>query len=136
METLEQRRAALAFTHVSELAGGDDATKKAAKKYASIVHTLPALLASAGLCQALYFVATRDTNENAPQKKFLEHLAVQLKRIDPRITSAEKLLEQVRDAKLAAYLRLTEETVACAAWYRRMVQSVLRVEAADADHDD
>jgi CRISPR/Cas system CMR-associated protein Cmr5 small subunit len=129
MATLDQDRAALAFKHVSELGG--DANKDAATKYASIAHKLPALLASAGLCQALHFVGTRGDD----QRKLVDHLAMQLERTDPAITSAEQLLARARDADLALYLRLTEEAIACAAWYRRMVQAVLKIEAANADRD-
>lgn len=132
MATLDQRRAALAFEHVSELVG--DA--KNAQKYASMVHKLPALLASAGLCQALHFVESRSDEQRAHQRKLVDHLAKQLERTDPKITSAAKLLERARQANLAEYLRLTEETIACAAWYRRMVQAVLKMEATDADRED
>jgi CRISPR-associated protein Cmr5 len=130
MATLDQQRAALAFTQVSEFEGE---TKKAqAKKYASLVHKLPALLASAGLCQALHFVASRN-DEN--QRKLVGHLAEQLERTDPQVTSADQLLARIRSADLASYLRLTDEAIACAAWYRRMVQAVLKMEATDADQD-
>jgi len=134
MATLDQRRAALAFDHVSELAG--DAKQADAKKYASMVHKLPALLVSAGLCQALHFVESRSDEKRVHQRKLVDHLAKQLQRTDPKITSATKLLEQARDADLASYLRLTEETIACAAWYRRMVQAVLKMEATDADREN
>jgi CRISPR-associated protein Cmr5 len=134
MATLDQRRAALAFEHVSELVG--DARKAEAKKYASMVHKLPALLVSAGLCQALHFVESRSDETRAHQRKLVDHLAKQIERTDPEITSAAKLLDRARDADLASYLRLTEETIACAAWYRRMVQAVLKMEATDADRED
>lgn len=133
MATLDQRRAALAFEHVSEFVG--DAKQGDAKKYASMVHKLPALLASAGLCQALYFVESRSDERREHQRKLVDHLAKQLERIDPQITSTAKLLERTRGADLASYLRLTQETIACAAWYRRMVQAVLKLEA-DADRED
>jgi CRISPR type III-B/RAMP module-associated protein Cmr5 len=130
MATLDQLRAAMAFEHVNELVG--EANKVTATKYASMAHKLPALLASAGLCQALHFVGTRGDD----QRKLIDHLATQLKRTDPTITSAEKLLARARDADLALYLRLTEEAIACAAWYRRMVQAVLKMEATGADRED
>lgn len=133
MATLDQDRAALAFKHVGELEG--DKKKAEAKKYASIVHKLPSLLASAGLCQALYFVESRSDKEREHQRKVIDHLAAQLHRVDPTITSSATLLERVRNANLPLYLRLTEEAITCAAWYRRMVQAVLKIEAADADSD-
>ncbi len=134
MATLDQRRAALAFEHVSEFAG--DAKQAPAKKYASIVHKLPALLVSAGLCQALHFVESRSDDGRKHQRKLLDHLAKQLERTDPKITSAATLLDRTRTADLALYLRYTEETIACAAWYRRMVQAVLKLESTDGDRED
>ncbi|MEZ4359353.1 MAG: type III-B CRISPR module-associated protein Cmr5 [Kofleriaceae bacterium] len=127
MATLDQRRAALAFTHVSDLASPDK--KATAKQYASLAHKLPALLTSAGLCQALHFLQTRSD----AGATLVKHLSEQLQRTEQRCTSDAALLKLVREASLGPYLRLTEETLACAAWYRRMVQSVLKLEAADAD---
>lgn len=129
MATLDQDRAALAFKHVSELAG--EGKKEDADKYASIVHKLPSLLASAGLCQAIHFVESRSDDKRAHQKKLVDHLAAQLHRVDRTIISSEDLLKRVRGADLALYLRLTDEAIACAAWYRRMVQAVLKREAGE-----
>lgn len=122
MATLEQERALLAFKHVGEFqVGSPDA-----KKYATIVHKMPALLVSAGLCQALHFVdARRDQN----QKKLLDHLAEQLKRVDATISGKDDLLARVRSAELGQYLQLMREAYACAGWYRRLVQGVLKIEA-------
>lgn len=129
MATLDQTRAALAFKDVSTF------TPKSpeAKKYASMVHKLPALLTSAGLCQALHFIESRG---NSDQKKLLDHLANQLQRVDGKIKNRASLLEQVRSAALPEYLRLTHETSVCATWYRRMVQGVLKIDHADADRGD
>ncbi len=119
MAMLDQQRAALAFEHVSKL---DESAKD---KYATIVHKLPALLTSAGLCQALHFIQARG---NDGQKQVLKHLAVQLKRVDPKIVDESTLLRAARTAELGTYLRLSREAFACAAWYRRMVQGVLKIE--------
>lgn len=127
MATRDQERAALAYKHVSEYAAPEK--KKQAKKYATIVHSLPSLLQTAGLCQALHFAQSREED----QRTIVGHFAEQLARVNPAIKSGEALLERARKADLAEYLQLTDEALACAAWYRRLVQGVLKIQAGDSD---
>jgi CRISPR-associated protein Cmr5 len=124
MSTLDQKRAQMAYEHVSSVKNEKD--EEARKKYASMIHSLPALLRSAGLNQSLAFVHSR---KNEHQRLALHHLAEQLNRIDPTIKDANKLLTSARESTLSGYLRLTREALACAAWYRRMVQGILKIEA-------
>jgi len=137
MATRDQARAALAYEHVSAYAYTEhEPEKKAkAKKYATIVHALPALLHTAGLCQALHFAHSRKDED---QKEIVAHLADQLSRVNPAILKgdAQALLKRAREAPLAEYLQLTDEAMACAAWYRRIVQGVLKIEAADTEKAD
>ncbi len=125
MPSLDQERARLAHEDVSSFLNqpGD-------KKYATMVHKLPALLHAAGLCQALHFIASRGDQD---QQKLLDHLAQQMKRVDRAIETRDSLLDAVRKAELPMYLRLTHEAHACASWYRRMVQGVLKIEAGAED---
>lgn len=125
MASLDQERARLAHEDVSKLAG-----QPGKAKYATMVHKLPALLHAAGLCQALHFVASRDDKD---QQKLLDHLALQMTRVDGTIRDRDSLLDAVRKAELPMYLRLTHEAHACASWYRRMVQGVLKVEMGEED---
>lgn len=130
MTTRDQQRAILAFQHIQPYAQKPERERK---KYATIVHKLPALLQSAGLCQALHFVQSREEH----QRPYLDHLATQLSRClglsANQSLSAEQLLERVRRAALPEYLQLTDEAMACAAWYRRLVQGVLKIEASAAE---
>lgn len=128
MATLDQQRATLAFDHIQTVKKWND--KARWRKYASIVHAMPALLRSAGLSQALHFVLSRREQE---QQVLLDHLAAQLARVDAGIDGRQALLAKVRGANLSAYLRLTQETLACVVWYRRFVQGELGLEAGDAD---
>jgi CRISPR-associated protein Cmr5 len=130
MPTRDQDRAAMAFEHVSAFAGDSDEKKASAKKYGTMVHKMPALLQTAGLCQALHFIQSRG---DADQKQFLEHLARQLHRVNGQITNSSSLLDRARKADLSEYLQLTDEAMACAAWYRRLVQGVLKVDATDGE---
>ena len=81
---------------------------------------LPALIRSAGLCQALYFVKSRG---KAPLNTLLQHLGEQLRRADARITDAESLCAQARGVDLAHYVWLTRETLASVTWYGRLSRS-------------
>lgn len=114
--TLEQQRAAMAFGHLAEVTGEKDR-----KNYGGMALKLPALIRSAGLCQALHFVKSR------PSKPalgiLLNHLAEQLRRIDSRITDATSLCTQVRGADVATYVWLTREALASVSWYGRLARS-------------
>ncbi len=127
MASRDQDRAALAFEHVDSYSKKADGEKK---KYATMVYKLPSLLQTAGLCQTLHFAQSRD-EPNA--KLLLDHLAKQLQRVNASITDSKTLLERARKADLGEYLALTDEAMACAAWYRRLVQGVLAIDPADAD---
>lgn len=127
MKTLEQTRASQAFTDVKEI---HKKPKEAQRKYATLAHKLPSLISNCGLCQALYYIESRGKEEG---QFFLGHLAGQLHRVNSGISDASQLLERARDAKVAEYLWLTSEAMSVAAWYRRMVQSILKIEMAEAD---
>ena len=110
--TLEQQRAALAFEHVQSV--GEDHQKT----YGSMAQKLPALIRSAGLCQALHFVKSR---KKPALDTLLSHLAEQLRRrMDEGITDADSLCKIVREAKLSQYLWFTREALATVTWYSRL----------------
>lgn len=113
--TLEQERAALAFQHVQTVT--DEEQRKI---YGSMAQKLPALIRSAGLCQALYFVKSRG---KAPLITFLNHIGEQLRRADADISDAESLCKRVRLADLAHYVWLTREVLASVGWYARLSRS-------------
>lgn len=127
--TLEQTRAALAYGHVQEIQAIAEAEQT---RYGAMAHKLPALLRSAGLCQALHFVSSR---QKPTYDRLLGHLAAQLRRVDPEIGDASSLCDRVRSAELPTYLWLSREALACTSWYSRLAQSVLRVER-DAELGD
>ncbi|MCU0693121.1 MAG: type III-B CRISPR module-associated protein Cmr5 [Polyangiaceae bacterium] len=124
--TRDQDRAALAYKHVE---GYLEANEERQKKYATMIHKLPALLQTAGLCQALHFVHSRG---GEGQKEIVQQFADQLQRVNPAIKTGDQLLQRARSADLAEYLQLTDEALSCAAWYRRIVQGVLKVEAGNS----
>lgn len=157
IQSRDQVRAEQAFKDVSALQwkepGPKDQGKPQAKahmeaqvkRYATLVHKLPMLVHTAGLCQALHFLASRNDTQGAQEgaeKKgaatgapslYAQHLARQLGAVDSDIKDVDSMLARVRRASMVDYLWLTREALACAAWYRRMVQGVLKIDAAEAD---
>jgi CRISPR/Cas system CMR-associated protein Cmr5 small subunit len=113
--TLEQQRAAMAFDHLKAVT-----EKKDQKVYGAMALKLPALIRSAGLCQAIHFVKSR---KKEALDQLLDHVALQLQRVDSGITERESLCKQVRKAEVAAYVWLTREALASITWYGRLARS-------------
>lgn len=118
MRTRNQEYAAQIFEQVTQV--GEDERKK----YGSLAHRLPVLIRTAGLAQALAFV---DARGGAAGERLLKDIAA--------VVKEEKLLERSREAKLPEYMRLTRDVLAALAWYKRLAQSVLGVEAG-ADEEE
>ncbi|MFQ3631660.1 type III-B CRISPR module-associated protein Cmr5 [Roseiflexus sp.] len=118
MQTREQRFAAKVYRLVAARNGQYNETEK--NKYGSMAHKLPVLIRSAGLAQALAFVATRSDT----QKDVLPDLAVAL-----GFPDAQALLKSSREADLAEYMLLTEQSLGALLWFKRYAESVLGVTA-------
>jgi len=113
--TLEQQRAALAYQHIQTVTDAEDQ-----KLYGSMAQKLPALVRSAGLCQALHFVKSRGKE---PLNTLLQHLAEQVHRADSAVADADTLCAQARIVDLSHYVWLTRETLASVTWYARLSRS-------------
>ena len=124
--TLEQKRAAMAYGHVQEIAEGERT------RYGTMAQKLPALIRSAGLCQALYFVKSR---KKPVLDVLLGHLSQQLRRVDPKILNVESLCARTRAAELATYVWLTREALAAVSWYGRLARSEWDVRPGDEPKD-
>jgi CRISPR-associated protein Cmr5 len=122
MQTRSQKNASTAYKQVGEVLGRGDAAKT---KYGSIAHKLPVLIRTAGLAQALEFVESR---RDESQKLLLDHLAVAV-----GAGSRAEYLRRSREYELGQYVRLTQESLAALLWYKRFVQSVLKVEADEEE---
>jgi CRISPR-associated protein Cmr5 len=116
--TLEQKRAAKAYEHVQQVTDKDHQ-----KLYGGMAQKLPALIRSAGLCQALHFVKSRGKGGKEALNILLDHLGEQLSRVDPGIRDRETLCAKAREADLADYVWLTRETLATVSWYGRLARS-------------
>ena len=113
--TLEQQRAVMAFDHLKTVLD-----EKAQKVYGGMALKLPALIRTAGLCQALHFVKSR---KKPPLDRLLDHLAMQLERVDLNIHDMSSLCERARKADVASYVWLTREALASVTWYGRLARS-------------
>lgn len=125
MQTRSQKNASTAYKQVREVLGRGDAAKT---KYTSIARKLPVLIRTAGLAQALAFV---ESGDDESQKLLLDHLAVAV-----GAGSRAEYLRRSRDYELGQYVRLTQESLAALLWYKRFVQSVLKVEATNEEEGD
>lgn len=123
MTTRNQQFAAKAFEQVSSLNQDPGRNEAFQAKYGSLAHRLPFLVRSAGLAQALEFVAARGGEEGT---LILNHLAINLNRNDGRT-----LRDRVRSAPLNEYMRLTHDILTVLQWYKRFVQSVLDIEPGE-----
>lgn len=128
---LEQTRAALAYTHVHAVHTSEG--EEFRKRYGVMALKLTALIRSAGLCQAVHFIASRNKD---PYKRLLGDLAAQLKRVNSAITDEDSLRKRIREAQLGEYVHLTREALAVANWYARLAQSELNVKLTDDTGDE
>lgn len=115
----EHHRAAMAYTHVQELAPG------LGPAYGAMCHRLPLLVRGQGLPAAVLFVAGRKAR--GPHC-VLEHLAAQLH--DAQLLdqpTVKALLTRCVEADLPQLRDLTHESLRVLVWYKRLAASVLGV---------
>jgi CRISPR-associated protein Cmr5 len=119
MQTRSQKYAARVFKQVEELQEHHNAGDQ--KQYGSMAHKLPVLIRTAGLSQALGFVAARG---NPMHLRLVQDLSATLRRPDlPRDSRMAPNLQE--------YMRMTQEALDALLWYKRFAQSVLKVDASD-----
>ena len=116
-QTREQVYAGKVYRHV--VAFRDDHTDQDKRDaYKGIVQSLPVLVRTAGLAQALAFVATR---KDDAQKHILIHLDELLK----QDLGGAKLLDRSRAAPLSEYMYLTRQVMSALLWYKRYAEWLL-----------
>jgi len=114
MITREQLRAQAAYRAIKNAEGS-----AWTKEYGRQCLHLPALIHQCGLCQALTFLEAK-----APKRHECEHLLADIVSV-----AALGSTDRVREAELTEYQRLTREALACAQWFKRYAEAILRVEA-------
>lgn len=118
MKTLEQDIAEKVYQRVEVHAG-----KPGYQVYGSMAHKLPILVHTAGLTQALAFVASR-------KEPVLDGLLTDLSQVVAGCDKNE-FLQQSRIAELTQYVYLTRKTMLALKWFKRFSESVLGVQATD-----
>lgn len=130
MTTLAQRMAIEAHDRVEAVKRNPE--EKYRQKYGTMTHKLPILIHTAGLAQALAFVESRDSiesRESKPHHQLLSDLAATIE--FPNIRSWEELTLRSRTAELDEYLYLTRRVIAALTWYKRFVESILKIKQGD-----
>jgi len=137
LQSRDQAYALQVYDRVEKLLGRNRTEQK---QYGSMSHKLPVLIRSAGLSQALAFVAAtskrgKEAKDGAPAKgsphrQLLDDLAQSL-----NLKDADTLLTESRRAPLDEYIFLTQNALAALLWYKRFAQSVLDVESSDEPDD-
>lgn len=131
MQTRDQRYAEKIFEQVSAFKRQHPQPKNnKLREYGSMAHKLPVLIRTAGLAQALAFVAASG-QKKPPHKQLLEDLAQAIAHQTGDQQIATQLLDRSRTEPLGNYMKLTREALSALLWYKRFAQSVLDVEAGD-----
>lgn len=127
MQTRDQKLALAVYERVLAF-DTPTITPKQRKQYGSMAHTLPILIRTSGLAQALAFVEARH-KEGAPQRLLLKDLERVLRQHD--MLGGDALPFAARKAELGEYMRLTQHTLAALLWFKRYTQSVLGVQQGE-----
>ncbi len=126
--SLEQVRAIAAHRAVEAVSKDEEAKRK---RYATVVYQSIPLIHNSGLVQTIEFLKSLSNAEKREQaERFLQQLARHLIGVDPEIKDLESLAKRAREAKMAEYMVLTREVMATLVWFRRFVQSVLKIHSA------
>jgi CRISPR-associated protein Cmr5 len=114
--THSQLWAQQAYERVSARKGRDGEADylRFSKRFPSLIHTC-------GLAQALAFAEAKN------QDAVLSDLAEVLR------TTAARLAEDSRNAKVPAYLRLSRDSLAAATWLKRYAEAILKDPKGTAD---
>lgn len=118
MKTLEQEFAAEIYKQVSEYVN-----KENKGEYGSMAFTLPVLVRTAGLAQALAFVESRKKDT---YNQLLDHLA-KVVMVDAADKTKDRFVEKSRSADSEEYMYITRRTLLALKWYKRFAQSVLGI---------
>lgn len=113
------------------------------KKYATLVHKLPAMILQNGLAQATGFLLAKNEDHH---QALLEDLVLVFKQVDKQVDAklaniaddnkGEALHNEIIQSDLHKIMRMTREALEIAGWLRRYVQGVLKIDATGEVNDD
>ena len=121
MQTLEQKFAALTYTRVSDFAKDPKNKGLEQAQYKAMAKSLPILVCTAGLTQALAFVENRGS---PAQHLLLEDLAQVAAKCNKAL-----YMEQSRNLELQEYVYLIRKTMIALKWFKRFAESLLEDES-------
>jgi CRISPR-associated protein Cmr5 len=126
IRTLEQEMAEKVYEKVTlvERKHLKGSTKR--NQYGAMAHSLPILIRTAGLAEALAFVHSRDKSHGSVM--LLEDLGQVVAE-----KNAGDFAGQSRAAGLQEYMYLTQRALQALKWFKRFAQSVLDVSATQED---
>ncbi len=128
MQTRQQQDAKLAYEQVSQV------SQEERKDYARAVYRFPLLVRINGLQQTMGFYVGKAAGGGAGQgeKLFLQHLG---RALDLEGDCCD-LPEEIAQLNLEQYLWHTRRCLEVSIWYRRFVESVLKVDVTGFSEDD
>lgn len=133
--TRQQRDLTRAFDHISTL-HAEEQDKKVRDLYGSLCHGFPILVRTNGLCQTLaFFDDKRRAGKEQRQADADNHRRIAYNAIWAHIADVlgvkdeAKLLDHVRKAPVAEYLRDTHRIMEAWVYYKRFAASILGVTA-------
>lgn len=115
LRTLEQEFAEKAYDKIAAYEKDHPKGNAERDNYIGMAQTLPILVRSAGLAEALAFAESRKGD-----KDFLDHLASAL-----GFSSRADLLKESREAEMQKYVYLTRRMMMALKWLKRFSQSIL-----------
>lgn len=105
---------------------------KVQKRYGSRAYSLPIMVKTAGLAQALAFVQSKSKGDvKHPYTHLLNHLA----EVVIEIPNGSEFAKQSRNANLQEYMYLTRRTMLALKWYKRFAETLLGVTSTTADEE-
>ena len=125
MRTLEQEVAEKVYRKVSLF--GENQPQGSAKRnqYGAMAHSLPILIRTAGLAEALAFVQSRGKEGSTALLEDQGQVVLD--------KSADDFAVQSRDVELQEYMYLTHRSLQALKWFKRFAQTILDVPATQDD---
>ena len=114
--TRQQRMAEAAFGRVTDRKKSGSGT--VTTEYASFAKSFPALLQTAGLCQAVAFAQAKPGQASHVLADVVTTM------IDPGVPTVDTLAEVSRRAGPTEYLRLSRIALQAASWIKRYVEAL------------
>ena len=131
MQTRQQQDALQAHAHVSS-----PKVKEIQQDYSRAVYRFPVMVRVNGLQQTIGFYAGKAASRGKGQgeKMFLQHIGEVLEDVLGETT--DSLPEEIARLEMGEYLWCTRRCLEVSIWYRRFVESILKIDPTGAKTGD